>query len=75
MTFDFLELFNAVGAAQKVVTKDFIPAESLETAITEDITNLDSLDVTLNLFCAWRGLRHPRRRRTKRTVALRVCSC
>jgi|TARA_R110000796_G_scaffold44277_1_gene108101 hypothetical protein len=50
MTFDFLELFNAVGAAQKVVTNDFIPAESLETAITEDVTNLDSLDVTLTFF-------------------------
>jgi hypothetical protein len=50
MTFNFLELFNAVGAAQKVVTDDFIPAESLETAITEDVTNLDSLDVTLTFF-------------------------
>ena len=50
MTFNFLELFNAVGAAQKVVTNDFIPAESLETAITEDVTNLDSLDVTLTFF-------------------------
>ena len=50
MTFDFLELFNAVGAAQKVVTKDFIPAESLKTAITEDVTNLDSLDVTLTFL-------------------------
>ena len=50
MTFDFLELFNAVGAAQKVVTNDFIPAESLEVAITEDVTNLDSLDVTLTFF-------------------------
>ena len=50
MTFDFLELFNAVSAAQKVVTKDFIPAESLETPITEDVTNLDSLDVTLIFF-------------------------
>ena len=50
MTFNFLELFNAVGAAQKVVTNDFIPAKSLETAITEDETNLDSLDVTLTFF-------------------------
>ena len=50
MTFDFLELFNAVGAAQKVVTNDFIPAESLDTPITEDVTNLDSLDVTLTFF-------------------------
>ena len=50
MTFNFLELFNAIGAAQKVVTNDFIPAESLETAITEDVTNLDSLDVTLTFF-------------------------
>ena len=47
MAFDFLELFNAVGAAQKVVTKDFIPAESLETPIDEDTTGLDSLDVML----------------------------
>ena len=50
MTFNFLELFNAVGAAQKVVTKDFIPAVSLETAITADVTHLDSLDVTLTFF-------------------------
>jgi|TARA_R110000787_G_scaffold45974_5_gene111883 hypothetical protein len=50
MTFDFLEVFNAIGAAQKVVTNDFIPAESLETPITKDATNLDSLDVTLTLF-------------------------
>jgi hypothetical protein len=50
MSFNFLELFNAVGAAQKVVTNDFIPAESLATPITEDVTNLDSLDVTLTFF-------------------------
>ena len=50
MSFDFLELFNAVGAAQKVVTKDYIPAESLESPITEDVLNLDSLDVTLTFF-------------------------
>jgi acyl carrier protein len=47
MAFDFLELFNAVGAKQKVITDDFIPAESLETPINEDTTGLDSLDVTL----------------------------
>ena len=45
MAFDFLELFNAVGTAQKVVTDDYIPAESLDTPITEDALNLDSLDV------------------------------
>jgi acyl carrier protein len=50
MSFDFLELFNAVGAAQKVVTKDYVPAESLESPITEDVLNLDSLDVTLTFF-------------------------
>jgi|TARA_R110000803_G_scaffold68311_2_gene130157 hypothetical protein len=50
MTFDFLELFNAVSAAQKVVTNDFIPAESLDTPITESATNLDSLDVTFIFF-------------------------
>jgi acyl carrier protein len=50
MSFDFLELFNAVGAAQKIVTKDYIPAESLESPITEDVLNLDSLDVTLTFF-------------------------
>ena len=50
MAFDFLELFNAVGAAQKIVTKDYIPAESLESPITEDVLNLDSLDVTLTFF-------------------------
>jgi|TARA_R110000764_G_scaffold48536_1_gene107742 hypothetical protein len=50
MTFNFLELFNAIGAAQKVVTNDFIPAESLDTPISEDVTNLDSLDVTLTFF-------------------------
>ena len=44
MTFNFLELFNAIGAAQKVATNDFIPAESLETPITEYVTNLDSLE-------------------------------
>jgi acyl carrier protein len=47
MAFDFLELFNAVGAAQKVITDDFIPAESLDTAISEDSMGLDSLDITL----------------------------
>jgi len=47
MAFDFLELFNAVGAKQKVITDDFIPAKSLETPINEDTTGLDSLDVTL----------------------------
>lgn len=50
MAFDFLELFNAVGAAQKIVTKDYRPAESLDTPITEDALNLDSLDVTLTFF-------------------------
>lgn len=50
MKFDFLELFNALGAAQKPVTKDFVPAESLETPISEDATGLDSLDVTLTFF-------------------------
>ena len=59
MTFDFLELFNAVGAAQKVVTNDFIPAESLEVAITEDVTNLDSLDVTLTFFVLGEALNIP----------------
>jgi acyl carrier protein len=47
MTFDFLELFNKLGASQKVVTNDFIPAESLETPINEDAMGLDSLDITL----------------------------
>ena len=47
MAFDFLELFNAVGAKQKVITDDFIPAESLETPINEDTMGLDSLDITL----------------------------
>lgn len=47
MAFDFLELFNAVGAKQKVITNDFIPAESLETPINEDTMGLDSLDITL----------------------------
>jgi len=47
MAFDFLELFNAVGAAQKVITDDFIPAESLETPISEESMGLDSLDITL----------------------------
>ncbi len=50
MAFDFLELFNAVGAEQKVVTKDYVPAESLDTPITEEALNLDSLDVTLTFF-------------------------
>tara|TARA_B100000795_G_C22759094_1_gene422801 strand:- start:1122 stop:1433 length:312 start_codon:yes stop_codon:yes gene_type:complete len=50
MTFDFLKLFNAVSAAQKVVTNDFIPAKSLDTPITENATNLDSLDVTFIFF-------------------------
>lgn len=50
MAFDFLELFNAVGAAQKAITKDFVPAESMDTPITEDATGLDSLDVTLTFF-------------------------
>lgn len=47
MAFDFLELFNAVGASQKVITNDFVPAESLETPINEDTMGLDSLDITL----------------------------
>jgi|TARA_R110000787_G_scaffold186325_2_gene297864 hypothetical protein len=47
MTFDFLELFNAVAAEQK---DNFQPAESLDTPITEDVTNLDSLDVALTFF-------------------------
>ena len=47
MAFDFLELFNAVGGKQKVITNDFIPAESLETPINEDMMGLDSLDITL----------------------------
>jgi len=50
MKFDFLELFNAVGAAQKVVTKDYAPAESLESPISEDVLGLDSLDVTMTFF-------------------------
>ena len=60
MTFDFLELFNAVSAAQKVVTNDFINFEDVlsksnfdetfETPITESATNLDSLDVTFIFF-------------------------
>jgi len=50
MKFDFLELFNAVAAAQKAVTKDYIVAESLDVPITEDATSLDSLDVTLTFF-------------------------
>jgi|TARA_R100000234_G_scaffold67331_1_gene41101 acyl carrier protein len=50
MAFDFLELFNAVGTAQKVVTDDYIPAESLDTPITEDALNLDSLDVMLTFL-------------------------
>ena len=47
MAFDFLELFNAVGAKQKVITDDFVPAESLETPISEESMGLDSLDITL----------------------------
>ena len=47
MTFDFLELFNAVGAKQKVITNDFIPAKTLDTPINEDSMGLDSLDITL----------------------------
>ncbi len=47
MTFDFLELFNAVGAKQKVIADDFTPAESLETPINEDAIGLDSLDIAL----------------------------
>ena len=50
MAFDFLELFNAVGTAQKVVTNDYIPAESLDTPITEDAVNLDSLDLVLTFL-------------------------
>ena len=50
MKFDFLELFNAVAAAQKAVTQDYIVAESLDVPITEDATSLDSLDVTLTFF-------------------------
>jgi|DEB0MinimDraft_12_1074336.scaffolds.fasta_scaffold06920_4 acyl carrier protein len=49
-SFDFLEVFNAVSAAQKAVTADYIVAESLDVPITEDATNLDSLDVTLIFF-------------------------
>ena len=44
MTFDFLELFNAVAVKQKAVPTDFISAESLDTPIDEDS---DSLDITM----------------------------
>lgn len=47
MTFDFLELFNAVGRSQKPVFDNYKPADSLDTEITPDNLNLDSLDVTL----------------------------
>ena len=47
MTFDFLELFNAVAVKQKAVPTDFISAESLDTPIDEDSTGLDSLDITM----------------------------
>ena len=47
MTFDFLELFNAVAVKQKAVPTDFTPAESLDTPIDEDSTGLDSLDITM----------------------------
>lgn len=47
MSFDFLELFNAVGVAQKPITKDFIPAETLDVEISEGTMGLDSLDITL----------------------------
>jgi hypothetical protein len=46
MKFDFLELFNAVAAAQKAVTQDYAVAKSLDVPITEDATGLDSLDHT-----------------------------
>lgn len=47
MTFDFLELFNAVGRSQKPVFDNYKPADSLDTKITPDNLNLDSLDTTL----------------------------
>ena len=52
MTFDFLELFNAVAVKQKAVPTDFISAESLDTPIDEDSTGLDSLDITM-VFVIW----------------------
>ena len=50
MTFDFIELFNAVGASQKVITDDFIPVESFDTVLSEGTTGLDSLDFTLTFM-------------------------
>ena len=47
MAFDFLELFNQIGAAQKVITNDFVPAETLDVEISEATMGLDSLDITL----------------------------
>lgn len=50
MKFDFLELFNALGAAQRARLNDYRPATSLSTPITEDALSLDSLDVTMVFF-------------------------
>jgi acyl carrier protein len=47
MTFDFLELFNAIAVEQKAIPAEFTPAESLDTPIDEDSTGLDSLDITM----------------------------
>jgi len=47
MTFNFIELFNAVAANEKALQDDYKPATSLEAKVNEDELGLDSLDVTL----------------------------
>lgn len=47
MSFNFLDLFNAAAYASKDIPREYRPAESYDTPISEDDLNLDSLDVTL----------------------------